>query len=431
MGEALQQHGLPEKRKQGFQPSWKLYDYLRVHYADRRLAPAAFDELIECEMMFEVQDNPPIGEVFDPVIELHRLGGPSGEKGPLGLTEIPRLPNEKRGVMLEVFKDKLGRQRQAYTQCRLLVERCIEYNPDVPRKTLAKIADFFGAQYGFPASASAAINELIDDYGHRHQKTHRIRQQMRNDDSLVYELTGVSVFGRPVSVREGPISIDILTDRATGEEMLRKNGGDPTQMKTGGFMTERNGVFYTVTINDGKSGRVALNVGRIALHETEHAKNKMFRRKFDQDFSSLLTHASNLFVRIPTETDPAVRVALRTEELRAVRDDALANARDELLAMAKGGQSYFDRFYAKDGNPYDYLQSFRTHYYADPDYAEIAHEILVGEYERVIADGVSALKGLCAGRSANEVVALLTDMPLNRWPNVARRMIEHQDAQNV
>ncbi|MEK7133529.1 MAG: hypothetical protein AAB804_00495 [Patescibacteria group bacterium] len=390
---------------------------LWIRYADIRargeedsdLDPEDFRQLIECEMMLSLQENPPIQGIFDPEQELEK---------------VRKLPHGEKVVALELFKDTLVRQRHAYMQCRLFVERTITYDPDTSPEQLMKIGDFFAEQYGFSDLAKDVVRDLIEEYGLRHKKTREFREKHPDDVDIIKELSGVQVEPGTAVVSEGPLSIDIVADRATANRLYARNdrgGGSGRAFLGFQGIDEKNEMYFTVAASD------AEDPDNVRTHEQEHVKNKVLRGFFDLD-DGQIDAWRNLRVRIRNETDPEVRAALRTEELRIVRDEALDKAKDELTAMFKDGKSsYFYRFAAKDGSSYDYLKDERDRYYQDTDYAEPAHEILVGEYEYIIENAISAFKELrrTGNLTVGAAIAFLTDVPLDQWPSTARHLSEN------
>lgn len=408
MSEMLRPEQWGENLRELPSEQWTRYAELRAKGPDNELAPQDFRKVIECEMALSTVDNPGINGIFDPEIELK---------------EIRSLAHDKKEAALETFKDKLVRQRRAFMQCRLFIERTIQYDRDTDSEQLKDIGDFFADRYGFSGFSRGLVHDLIYAYEEQHKMTRAFRAKYSDDGELIKELSGVSVNTGTVQISEGPLSIDILTDRPTAERLYPVNGtagGMSKQFR--GFQTSNlKGIHYTVVVNGGPRRDVT------HIHEQEHVKNKVLRDFFDLDDPENTT-VPNIRTRINNEIDPEVRSELRKEELRIIRDRVLDRTKDELTAMFKDGASaYFHRFYEKNGNPYDYLKGERDEYYKNPDYAELAHEILVEEYERVIKESILAFGELrkVGNHSTDEAIALLTDMPLDRWPSTVRHLSDY------
>ncbi|MBI5457943.1 hypothetical protein HY971_04455 [Candidatus Kaiserbacteria bacterium] len=415
MDEMLRQKPRDERPRELSREPWDRYAELRAKGEDSELSPQDFRQVIECEMLLSTVDNPPFGEVFDAEVELKK---------------ITSLPHGKKETALEVFKDKLVRQRHAYAQCRSFIERAIQYDPDTKGAGLIQIGDFFANRYGFSDFAKGTLYDLIGEYADQHKAVKAFRLKYPDNATLVREVTGVPVNPADIRVTEGPLSIDIQTDRATAERLYSEDGKlliDGTAQKMGSetqafqARNPENNICFTVAVNN------IADLENAYTHEQQHVRNQVFRKFFDLP-KTLATNASIIQTRVRNEPDSVVRSGLRVEELRAVRDQALDEVKDELTAMLKDKKSqYFNRFYSKDGGPYDYLVSKRDEYYKDPDYAELAHEILVGEYDRIITDALKAFNDLrTAGKyDADKAVALLTDMPLDRWPSTVYHLNQH------
>jgi len=396
---------------------WNRYTELRAKGADENLSAEDFRHVIDCEMTLSVAANAPIRRVFDADAELKSLRS---------------LPHDQKKAALDIFKDKLVRQRKAFMQCRLFIERTVQHDPDVDTERLKDIGDFFADRYGFSDVARGTVHDIVYEYKEKHEKTLAFREKYPDDTALIRELSHGTVTASDVEVSVGPVSIDIVADRPTAEQLRMVTGKASDTTKTVyGFLAHdnRNDVYYSVVVRD------VPNVDRVHVHEQEHAKNRVLSEFFD-----LLTvqkySVENIRVRISNEADAEVRSQLREEELLMVRDKALDAAKDELTAMLKDARSEdiarFERLYDKTGGSYDYLKEKRDTYYKDPDYAELAHELFVQEYNNIIEEAILSFRELRAlgGYSVDESLALLTDMPLDEWPNTTRHLLDHRRVRN-
>ena len=384
--------------------TWQRFVHLASHEGE--LDEATFAEFIDTEMMFCMQDNPPLSGVFHPDKEL---------------AAIKTLPKDEKGIAIELFKDKLARQRHAYMQCRLLIERSIEHDPNVEPDRLKHIESFFGNNYGFAPEYRQVIAEAIEKYRNVHEKVHVVRARFPDDRQLVRELTGVDIEHGDMQLMEGPASIDILTTREVAERLYRKGSTNEKIPEMAGYQgsSEQYGIAFTVTRTD------LLDISGTYAHEQEHVKNKLLRPFFDVFDPKLL---NGLRREMNGETDPRIRQQLIEEELCVYRDQALDRAKDEITAMLRDGTSnYFDSFFSKDGNAYDYLQKTRETFNTSPLYQRAVQKILIAEYENIIRVALVSLGEFekTTGYSAEEQIAFLTDIPLERWPNTIRHLEEH------
>jgi len=321
----------------------------------------------------------------------------------------------------------LVRQRKAFMQCRLFIERTIGHDPDVDTERLKDIGDFFADRYGFSDAARGTVHDIVYVYKERHQKTLAFREKYPDDSALIHELSRGTVTADNARISVGPVSIDIVVDRPTVEQLYLVTGKANESDKTlHGFLAydKRNDMYYSAVARDVPA------VDRVHTHEHEHAKNKVLREFFDL-VNVHKRSVENIRVRIKNEIDPEVRSELREEELLMIRDRALDAAKDELTAMLKdagsGDLRRFRGLYDKTGGSYDYLKEARDRYYKDPDYAELAYELLVQEYNDIIEEAVLSFRELreLGGYSVDQSIALLSDMPLDGWPNTVKHLIDH------
>ncbi len=412
MNEMLRGKQRDERPRELSSEPWDRYADLRTKGEDSELSPETFRQVIDAEMALSTVDNPRFRGVFDADAELKSLRS---------------LSYDKKKAALEIFKDKLVRQRKAFMQCRLFIERTIQHNPDADTERLKEIGDFFADRYGFSDEARGTVHDIVYEYEDKHKKTLAFREKYPDDTALIRELSRGTVTADNVEVSVGPVSIDIVADRPTAEQLRMITGKASDAAKTVyGFLAHdnRNDMYYSVVVRD------VPHVDRVHVHEQEHAKNRVLSQFFDL-VNTQKSSVENIRVRIRNEVDPEIRSELREEELLMIRDKALDAAKDELTAMLKDARSEditrFDRLYDKIGGSYDYLKTDREKYYNDPNYAELAHDILAVEYDQIIEESISAFRDLreLGGYSVDQSIALLTDMPLDEWPNTIKHLVNH------
>jgi len=382
--------------------------YLELLSRVGQLNQEAFNELIDAEMMLSMEDNPPLSGVFYPENELELIKG---------------LPAAEKGPALASFKDKLGRQRLAYAYCRALIERTIEQNPDVGVDRLKYIESFFGNNWGFPEQRRRIIETAVDRYQEQHEKVHALYERAADAANLVRGLTGVDVTGEPLELLEGPVSIDILTTRTVMEKLYRRGDAQAAIPLMDGFQgtSETYDIAFTVSSTESPETREVL------IHEREHAKNKILREFFDMEDQELL----KAIRREAAQTaDPVEKRTLLEEELTLHRDAALDRAKDEITAMMRDEKSrYFDAFFDKTTptNSYDYLRGLRERFNVSPLHQKAVQKIFVEEYESIIRNALTArAEFLLKNNFSTEAqIALLTDVPLERWPSALRHLEDY------
>ncbi|MEK7107339.1 MAG: hypothetical protein AAB899_04090, partial [Patescibacteria group bacterium] len=92
------------------------YKTLKVKEYFGKLSTAEFNELLGGDFNLFLEDVPALSGTFDASTELERV-----KKG----------PKSSRKESLDAYKDKLVRQQEALAQCRLFIEKSIEFNNDV------------------------------------------------------------------------------------------------------------------------------------------------------------------------------------------------------------------------------------------------------------------------------------------------------------
>ena len=250
-----------------------------------------------------------------------------------------------------------------------------------------------------------------------------LREQYPNDVDLVNELSGQD-FSRDTKfkVTLGPMSINIYCNSFNAGRLFASSS-TPQKIKWAAFASSSGhnlpilyNVFNTSTLQQKLTG------SRVLEHENQHQENKLFRKQFDQSQNESL----NLWHQYKNEQDTETKRALLESYLKVKRDEALVQAKDEVLAMKKGGEPYkYDIWFKQDNSPYDYLSYLRD--YEDTDlWKECSQKLLVEEYRKIIENAVSAFdqltkKGLY---STDQAIALLSDKPLTDWPKTVRRLLE-------
>lgn len=405
--------------------SYVRYFRLRRKEDDGKLSPEEFAELLSIDFEEELKDNPPfterkhfeqlsIGDVFSPEEEL---------------AEIKKLPRTQKQEALTAFKEKLARQREAWASCRVFIERTIAFNPDTPREELFAVIDRFADRYGFTNEQRDTAENILNKYFACRKLALEARRRFPDNRELVEELSGIKVDPHTkLDVAVGPLSIDIFSDKKSALKMYEGHGGD-AKFSLGGFATESKSrvlgpTYFTVTVR-----QFLVQKKEILVHEREHQKNRLLRAFFDQKMEPY--EYDDLLYEYDTEEVPEIRRIALEAFLRSIRELALNSAKDEILAMKKDGESdYYQNFFQhkKEGNPYDYLRNVRNMRPNDLLWQETVKTILVEEYGKIISQALKAFDRL-VGRgkyTLDEVVALFTDKPLERWPKTAQRLLKQK-----
>lgn len=358
-----------------------------------------------------LRDNPPIEGCFSPEEELKK---------------IRQLPKDKKGKALESFKDKLVRQREAWAQCRVFIERYIEFDHDVPQEKLLQIVEQFGQKYGFTDSQKQIAEGLLDNYYITRKRALEIREQFPDDVDLVNELTKAG-FEKTASfnVSVGPMTIDITADRFDAGRIYHQSKDAVVSFRSNGFAAQsshKNPILYIV-LNRDKVQKSTLP------HEYEHQKNRLFRTIFDRE--PAIAKKKDLWEQYRLEQEPETKKILLEAYFRLKRQRAFNQAKDEFFAIKKGMTlCSYDIFFEK-GGAYDYLGYLRDweEMKGNQLWQEVSQKVLVDEYRTIIENAIKAFDDLMqkGGYSEEEAIALLTDKSLPDWPKAVRRQLEAKE----
>lgn len=406
------------------------YESLKVAEHLGLLNQEDFDRLLEFDFQEYVKDVPPIEGKFSPEEELAKIKG---------------LPREQKREALVVFKEKLARQREALAALRVFIERSIEFDHDVPKEKLMEWVRRFSARYGFNLYQRLVSEHLIDRYYENRTRALEIRKQFADDRELVRNLTGVYLGedgDEELVVSAGPMSIDIATGGLNAGKLYERSD-KPTVglLQYGGFASRSAGEdpVYYVVINQDRWVRTRKyddpTGEKTRKHEHEHHKNKLFRAIFGHGVEPVEVESYLHKAGYVAEQDPETRRLILEDFFSESMAFALERAKDEMTASLydkdlAAMQKQLSRLFFSGGGPYDYLGYVRnsSEFKNDPLYQETAERMLVKEYRAIIQRAVDSYAELVEkGKySTQEATALLTDVPLEKWPKTVRRFLEYK-----
>lgn len=373
------------------------------------------DELLGLDFQEQLESNPPIEGIFSPEEELSKIG---------------KLPKAEKKDALDTFKERLVSQREALASCRIFIERCIAVNNDVPKEYLMNWVEKFGSKYGFSDTQRNIAEGIIDKYYTYRKRAQEISKNFPDDKSLVQELTHIPLDNSSdYNVSVGPMTVDIRADSETVQQIYRK--GAITSFRAGGFASiskHHDPVLYSVIDKNDP-------VSSIAIHEHEHQKNRILREVLDT-FEATKSPASEqdgseevlILSRYGSENEaPDIKEELLETYFLLKRQRALERAKDEILAMKKSGDTYFEDFFKPD-SPYNYLEKIidNKERKDDPIWQKVARKVLVDEYRTIIYEALFAFNILQKdGKyTIEEVIAMFADKPLIEWSKTAKRLLE-------
>lgn len=386
------------------------------------LSEKDFRDLLTYDFKTELKDNPPLNKEFDPQKELDSFR-----------TLLKEHKTEDATKFKGEYRQNLAHQREAWAVCRTTVERYIEFNPDVARKNLMEVVNRFGQSYGFTEEQVGLAGTLLDKYYEQHQMVVELRQQFPDALKLVNALTGVGFTEedrKDIRVSLGPMTFDILTSGINAAKIYKQVPEALVSSPFGGFASEslmgNQLVFWSVINKD-------ILKASFPPHEEQHQRNKLFRRFFERpDLAQSQKYRENIGQVF--HDDPEVRAEAIRSVFKVDVAATLEDTKDELLAMKRGNQ-FVDPIFAIRLNQllslngsYDFLKTNREASWIkdDPLAESLVQEVMVNERNRIIHEAWYKFDDLVKmGKySVDEAVALLTNEPLDRWPNFVRHQLE-------
>jgi hypothetical protein len=330
------------------------------------------------------------------------------------LDRIRGLSREERKTAMSEFKAKLMAQREAWASSRVRIERVLEKNPDTPKEEITKL-------FAESPEERELAEEILDQYYIARAQTLEARALYPNNIDLVNHLTGLSFpHTAAFDIKINQMAIDIYASSEDADEIYGiKNAG------INGFAkTSSEGVYYSI-INKSSSDPEGT-----ARHELQHQKNNLFGDIFKElNISREARKTFNSIYENDSSNQEDKKAALETyfPSLRAFAYDL---AKDEIFAMMTNNKfspnEMASFFKANSGYSHDYLKVYREDYLEDPLWQEVSDQILVKEYEKVISTACLIVDDLSKFYKTEEIIALLTDIPLERWSIEAARIYQEK-----
>jgi hypothetical protein len=387
------------------------------------LSSEDFTALIDKDFQDTLIEIPPIDRVFDPEYEL---------------SQIRTLPKNEQRLALESFKDTLVRQRKAIAACRSFIERMIAFDNTVQKEQLVDITLRYASEYGFSELNLAYFEHMIDLYFECRNRVLEKRAEFLDDRELVQDLTGIELdIHADCRVEIGPVSFDIFVDGMSASALYHKQKDAVPNFRHGGFSTQKSNtdpVMYNVINMDPIVRRSSQDIEAVntLTHEREHQKNRMLRSIFDStEPSTFVKHLKEYrIVQDPVFKREILEVAFSNE-----MTNAYERAKDEIIAILSSKSIQYLRtqthtlFFSGQIEAYDYLKKHRELGVLRNDalYNEVAKELLVTKYKKVLTRGIAAITNLVkvGGYTNAEATALLTDKTLPEWPQTVRRILAY------
>lgn len=400
------------------------YCRLKVKEYFGQLNQKEFDKLLVLDFQEHLLLNPPIKGVFSPEQELAR---------------IRNLPKIEKRKALANFKDKLVKQKEAWANCRIFIERSIEFDNNVPKDKLMRIIEQFGERYSFTDKQKKTTEELIDGYYANRKKALEARKLYPDNLILVNILTGLNFDNNTnFEVSVGPMFVEISADDPEAEEIYNRLGATIPLSPHTGFSAksvQEDPIMIIVLRKDSLSKPNPFeNPKSVVAHEIEHLKNRLFREIFDQHITP--AEKNHILKLYESEKDPQIKEKILETFFRLEMREALQRAKDEIIAMKKDRRPHsYAIFSEQEDSTYDYLAPIKNWELKKDNemWQKTSKKILIDEYKRIIESAVEAFNSLTdSGRySREEAIALFADKSLTDWPKTAKRLLGERTSQSV
>lgn len=332
------------------------------------------------------------------------------------------------------LKKYLMAEQEAWAECQNRIEKEIEQNPDVSKEALLSLAD---AVRGGKKQHDIAVRLIDSYYRYRKNMTEVYDSNGGDAHALAKKLTGVDCAdGEFLEAKKGMISVDFFADNMTARRMHGEESPDPNdRILLAGFKKVSGGgkpVLYTVTIVP------AENIERTQKHEIQHAIEHLFQEEFKEMNSSaeidfLWEEYSSKESGNEKETEG--KSALLQKYVLAEEKLALEKSKDEILAHKKSGDkrnvTYILLEPKKEGGLYDYFFTVEERMKNEQDknmsetWKKLWDEIVVSHYANTVEKSEQAFKDIEKSHSTEFAVALLSDLPIEKWEKTERRMKEN------
>ncbi len=347
-----------------------------------------------------LSENPPLKGEFCPQKEIQK---------------IKKLSRQERKEALNIFKNKLERQRDGWASCRVFLERIIEFDNDPPRDYLLEWVHLFGKNYGFTESHYNLTEKIIDAfYKEREKCLEFLNRYHDNLHKAASKLTRTKLNKEEIDVTAGPVSINITAD---GKEYNKINEKEKLSRDTLGFF--KTDLFTEIGYAVIKGGRESK---KTKTHEEEHAKNRLLFR-FLHGEGDVATEKIFLEIDLKKEKDEEKREKIFKKYIKLFQREALLRAKSEITARKRDGSEINSSLFF-NVPAYDYLKNIKAEYGGKKE-GELINKILVEEYREILNKAIWAFNALeMHGHKTDKVIAFFTDKNLEEWSKTAQDIIK-------
>ncbi len=362
-----------------------------------------FGKELKREFEILISENSPLKEEFSPKEELQM---------------IKKMPKVERRAALSIFKNKLERQREGWANCRIFLEKIIEFDNNPPRDYLLEWIHLFGKNYGFAEEHYELTEKIIDVFYEERGDCQDFLKEFKEPYQILNELAGTKFKNsKGIEVNPGPISVDVTVDSEIYKK-ITKNKNINVSSGSGGFSSSGlfAGIFYNVI-------KRIQEEDKIKIHEREHSKNNLLFDFFHPEKNDIPVKRHCLEIQLGKEKDEEKKDKIFKKYLKAAQEEGLLSAKHEILAYKKDGSNLNSSIFFEYPS-YDYFKNIREKY---PNKSKMIDEILIEDYRRILDEAIAAFNALeKRGYTTDQVISLLTDKRLVEWRKTVRRIIEQR-----
>ena len=324
---------------------------------------------------------------------------------------------------LAEYKKNLLKQQEALAQSRIEIEKVLKKDPDKPKAEVLGILGSDEYKEYFPPENKALAEEFLDRYYAARKKVLDLHKRIPDEKELAKYLTGVDFPDTSkFAVRTGPMSLEIFADAADVQKAFEHNKGRKQSPVDGFAGTTPDGVNYSF-ISKG-----SVDMMTTVAHEQQHQTNKIFKETYRRTADQ--TELDSLELTYDAESDPEKKKELLRKSFTISRKAAYDRLKDELFAIVADSSSFDStENLFKSGSVhefYDYLKPIREKNPGDPVWKEVSDKMLVEEYSQVMHNAVEIVKDLQRDYSPAEVIAMLTEVPLEHWTKRTARIYQEK-----
>jgi len=405
---------------------------------------------------------------FDPQLELKNIKNLSSEEQNLSDDNKRKIHAKK----LANFKKELANQKEGIAMVIEELRGLVESIPDIVTETLLERVMGLASKYKFTNDQLDFFENAIEEYQEKHAAVEKYRTMYPSDIDLFEVCFGKKPKGE-IKIIKGPMT---LYFRCFDQKdfvfasSFYKHGGDETKIQSEDFTSANSNLgmaLRMVKIKDLLGVVTAENSGkvhndeeseRIRIHEDQHQFNKLFEPCELQEYFFEMMERVVEEGKTPAEAVENLIYSLVKLSRKYMGFDS--SARDEILAHYRGGTTTEVIFKQITNSPiYDYMESYKNKIAQIPaaikedlqkEVSEVFYQDVSGlpvaiyvqalkiresdiqpyidlvfrdEYKTDLKKWLDSIDRLeQKGYTRDKIMNLLSQEPINSWPNLTRRM---------